>query len=206
MNYLHQVPRIREDVDFLVENDPVFSTLDVNIDNFKWGYIGPGFPGLVRIVMGQQVSTSAADSMWSKFTDYLPCITPNAVMALKDDEMRKLGLSFQKAKYIRGLAEAVRKKEFDPEALESVPDEDVYAAITALNGFGNWSAEMFLMFGLARPDVWPAGDLGIQEGLRKYKGADERPDADATLKAGKIFKGRRTAAALLLWHLKARKE
>jgi len=206
MNYLHQIPRIREDLEDLVAKDRVFSKMGVDIDSFKWGYIGPGFAGLVRIVLGQQVSTSAADSMWNKFNDYLPCITPNAVLVLKDEEMRKLGLSFQKAKYIRGLAEAVRAKTFDPEALEQATDEEVYAAITALNGFGNWSAEMFLMFGLARPDVWPAGDLGIQEGLRKYKSAEERPDAAETMAAGKKFKGRRTAAALLLWHLKARKD
>lgn len=206
MNYLHQVPRIRSDLEELIGNDAVFSRLSIDIDDFKWGYIGPGFPGLVRIVMGQQVSTAAADSMWRKITEYLPCITPNAVMTLSDGEMRLLGLSAQKAKYIRGLAEAVRHKTFDPEALEHEKDEDIYTAITALNGFGNWSAEMFLMFGLARPDVWPAGDLGIQEGLRKYRGEDIRPDAAATLAAGSLFAGRRTAAALLLWHLKARKD
>ena len=93
MNYLHQVPRIRADLEDLVEKDRVFSKLGVNIDSFKWGYIGPGFPGLVRIVLGQQVSTGAADAMWAKMSDYLPCITPNAILVLKDEEMRKLGMA-----------------------------------------------------------------------------------------------------------------
>jgi DNA-3-methyladenine glycosylase II len=205
-SYLHKIPRIRKDLDHLIENDPVFSTLSVDPDTFRWNYIGPGYAGLVRIVIGQQISTGAADALWKRFSDYLPCVTPNAVVMLGNEEMRALGLSHQKAAYIRGLSEAVRAGTFDPESLEQLPDADVYAAITALKGLGNWSAEMFLMFGLARTDIWPAGDLGIQEGLRKYTGASARPDMEKTKKAGKIFAGRRTAAALLLWHLKARKD
>src|SRR5690606_8270200 len=156
--------------------DPVFAAHAIDVDKFTWRYTGPGFPGLVRIVIGQQISTAAASSLWAKFTDHIPRVTPNAVVMLGDDDMRKLGLSQQKAAYIRGLAEAERSKNFDPEGLEQLPDGDIYAAITALKGFGDWSAEMFLMFGLARPDIWPAGDLGIQEGLRKYLRAADRPD------------------------------
>ncbi|MBU0800797.1 MAG: DNA-3-methyladenine glycosylase 2 family protein [Alphaproteobacteria bacterium] len=204
MNYLHQVPRIRDGLDDLIKNDPVFRAMTIDVEQFRWGYIGPGFPGLVRIVIGQQISTSAADALWTRFENAMPRITPNAVMVLKDDDMRKLGLSYQKANYIRGLATAVKDKTFNPEKLEDLSDEQVYEAITALKGFGDWSAEMFLMFGLARPDIWPAGDLGIQEGLRVYSGATDRPNAEQTKEAGQIFAGRRTAAALLLWHLKAR--
>lgn len=205
-HYLHNIPRIRADLEALTQSDKVFRGLAVDIDSFRWQYIGPGFPGLVRIVIGQQISTAAADSLWKRFEDTLPRISPNSILTLSDDDMRMLGMSSQKAAYIRGLAEAVKKKILDPAALEQLSDEDVYAAITALKGLGNWSAEMFLMFGLARPDIWPSGDLGIQEGLRKYLRAEDRPDAAMTLREGKRFAGRRTAAALLLWHMKARKE
>src|SRR5687768_1112323 len=163
MEYLHQIPRINDGLMELIETDPVFSALGVNLNDFKWPYMGPGFPGLVRIVIGQQLSTAAAATIWKRFEAELPCVTPNAIMVLKDDEMRLLGMSHQKARYLRGLSEAVRGKAFDPMAMENLADEEVYAAITALNGFGNWSAEMYLMFSLARPDIWPAGDLGIQE-------------------------------------------
>lgn len=201
--YLHQLPRIRDGLDYLLAEDPVFRTLAIDLEQFRWTYIGPGFPGLVRIVIGQQISTSAADSLWTRFTAALPRITPDAVRVLSDDDMRALGLSYQKASYIRGLAEAVRSDKFNPENLDKLSDAEIYAAITALKGFGDWSAEMFLMFGLARPDIWPAGDLGIQEGLRRYQRLALRPDREQTLAAGVLFAGRRTAAALLLWHIKA---
>ena len=165
--------------------------------------MGAGFPGLVRIVIGQQVSTKAAESLWNRFENELPNVTPNAVLVLSDEDMRKLGLSYQKASYIRGLAEAVKAKKFDPVALEHATDEEVHTAITALKGFGGWSAQMYLMFGLARPDVWAPGDLGIQEGLKTYLKKKERPTPQQAEKHGKRFAPHRTAASLLLWHLKA---
>lgn len=204
--FLHQIPRIADGIDYLLANDPVFRDQKISVESFTWPYMGPGFEGLVRIVVGQQLSMKAAQSIWNKFYKDMPCVTPNAIMALKDDEMRRYGLSYQKAKYIRGLAEAVRQKTFDPEALEDLDDEAVYQAITDLKGFGDWSAEMFLMFGLARPDIWPAGDLGVQEGLRIYLNKKERPSADDTKKEGKRFAPYRTAAALLLWQVKAQSD
>ena len=200
--YLHQLPRILDGLDALLEKDPVFSKLDIRVGDFKWPYMGPEFDGLVRIVIGQQLSTKAADSLWERFQDEMPCITPNAILALRDDDMRGFGLSYQKASYIRGLAEAVKNKAFDAAALEDMDDEAVRAAITALKGFGDWSAQMYLMFGLARPDVWAPGDLGIQEGLRIYLKKKERPTPEQAEKYGERFKPHRTAASLLLWHLK----
>ena len=201
--YLYHVPRIYEGLEYLLENDPVFSGLGLKVTDLKREYIGPGFPGLVRIVIGQQVSTQAADSLWKRFVDGIPNVTPNSVLILKQDEMRALGLSHQKARYIRDLAQAINEGRFDPLALEHMDDEAVYEAVTALKGFGHWSAEMFLIFCLARPDVWPAGDLGIQEGLRRYLGLEDRPDEARTKKEGARFSPYRTASSLLLWHLKA---
>lgn len=202
MRYLHHIPRISEGLEHLLEHDPVFSKLPIDIEKFEWPYMGAGFPGLVRIVIGQQVSTKAAESLWNRFESELPRVTPNAVLTLNDDDMRKLGLSYQKASYIRGLAEAVKAKTFDPVALEEVDDAAVYESITALKGFGGWSAQMYLMFGLARPDVWAPGDLGIQEGLKTYLKKKERPTPEQAEKHGKRFASHRTAASLLLWHLK----
>lgn len=205
MDYLHQIPRIRDGLDHFLENDPVFSTLDVKPEQLTWPYYGPGFASLARIVIGQQVSTQAADALWKRFEDGLPCITPNAVMVLKDEEMRALGLSHQKASYIRNLAEAIRQKSFDPMALEHMDDSEVFETITSLKGFGAWSAQIYLMFGLARPDIWPSGDLGIQEGVKRYLGLEERPQAMETLLHGNQFKPYRTAASLLFWYLKSLK-
>ncbi len=203
LSYLHQIPRIHDGLDYLLANDPVFTTLGVDYKTFDWPYFGADFAGLVRIVIGQQLSTHVADLLWQRFENTMPCITPNAVMALHDDDMREFGLSSQKAGYIRGLAEAIRAGRFDPAALEHLSDEGVYEAITALKGFGRWSAEIYMMFGLARPNVWPAGDLGIQVGLQKYLGLSERPDEKRVQREGERFEPYRTAASLLLWYMKS---
>lgn len=202
--YLHQMPRIRGDLDYLLRNDPVFRKQDIDPGQFTWPYMGPDFAGLVRIVIGQQVSTKAADSLWARFSAAVPDVTPEKIARLSPDEMRALGLSRQKSSYIHGLCEAVRSGVFDLPALEKKDDAAVYEAITALRGLGNWSAEMYLMFGLARPDIWPAGDLGIREGLRVYLSASQRPTIEETQREGARFTGRRTAAALLLWRLKTK--
>lgn len=205
MKYLHKIPRICDGLEVLLDKDPVFRKKKIDINDFHWPYMGPEFEGLVRIVIGQQLSTQAAASLWKRFQKEMPRIMPNAILALKDDDMRGYGLSYQKASYIRGLAQAVKNKTFDPAALEHADDEDVYNAITALKGFGDWSAQMYLMFGLARPDIWAPGDLGIQEGLRIYLKKKERPAPEDVEKHGERFKPHRTAASLLLWHLKGMK-
>jgi DNA-3-methyladenine glycosylase II len=200
--YLYEIPHIREGLDHLLLNDRVFKKLDIAPEHLTWRYTAPGYDSLVRIVIGQQVSTKAAQSIWEKFSKEVRNVTPARVMKMNDDDLRALGLSGQKVKYIRGLSEAIHGKSFDPHALEKLSDDEVYEAVTALKGFGRWSAEMYLMFSLARPDVWPAGDLGIQDGLKIYHRRAERPTADEALKMGKKFAPHRTAAAILLWHLK----
>lgn len=200
--YLYEIPHIREGLDHLLLNDRVFKRMDIEPEHLEWRYTAPGYDSLVRIVIGQQVSTKAAQSIWERFKKELKTVTPARVMKMHDDELRALGLSGQKVKYIRGLSEAIQSKKFNPHALEHLSDDAVYESVTALKGFGRWSAEMYLMFSLARPDVWPAGDLGIQDGLKIYHRRAERPTAEEALKMGKKFAPHRTAAAILLWHLK----
>jgi DNA-3-methyladenine glycosylase II len=202
MHYLHQVPRIRDGIEHLLANDPVFGKRRVKPEDLDWSYHGPGFAGLVRIVIGQQISTAAANALWERFKARVPCIRPSSILALDDDDMRMLGLSYQKASYIRGLARAVKEKKFDPDGLQLLTDQEVFDQITALRGFGSWSAQMYLMFCLARPNVWPSGDLGIQEGVKLYGDLSERPDKKRTEKEGTRFAPYCTAASLLLWHLK----
>ena len=150
--HLYHIPRIREGMDLLLSSDPVFKAWGLTPEDFPRPYYGAGFPALCRIVIGQQVSTHAADALWKRFEEGLPNVTPNAVLILKQDDLRQLGLSQQKANYIFNLAEKINAGEFDPKALEHMDDEAVYNAITDLKGFGKWSAEIFLMFCL--PEIW----------------------------------------------------
>ena len=204
-SYLHEIPHIREGIDHLLLNDRVFKKLEITAEQLLWRYTPPGYDAFVRIVIGQQVSTKAAQSIWERFEKEFKTVTPAKVLRRHDDELRALGLSGQKVKYIRGLSEAVHDKSFDPHALEHLNDDEVYQAITALKGFGRWSAEMYLMFSLARPDIWAPADLGIQNGLKIYHRRAERPTAEEALKMGKKFVPHRTAASILLWHLASTK-
>lgn len=205
MNYLHELPDIRAGLDHLLLKDRVFKKLDITPDRLTWRYTAPGYESFIRIVIGQQVSTKAAASIWERFQKELKTVTPARVLKMHDDDLRALGLSGQKVRYIRGLSEAVQSKTFDPHALETLADDEVYEAITALKGFGRWSAEMYLMFSLARPDIWAPADLGIQNGLKIYHRRAARPTAEEALRMGKKFAPHRTAASILLWHLAAQK-
>jgi DNA-3-methyladenine glycosylase II len=204
--FLHQVPHIRAGMEHLIKNDSVFKELGVVPETLAWRYTPGGYPSLIRIVVGQQVSTSAARSMWAKFEAGVPDIQPHHVLKLDDDTMRGFGLSRSKMTYIRGLSEAIRDGALDPDTFDTMSDEAVFEAITALKGFGRWSADMYLMFSLARPDIWPAGDLGIQEGLKRYLNARTRPDEARAKREGKRFAPHRTAASVLLWHMASLKK
>lgn len=203
IEYLHQHPAIYEGLNHLLTKDPVFRKLEKKPEDFRRSYSGPGFPELVRIVIGQQVSTAAARNVWQRMESHFTIVEPQKILKMEDEALRAFGLSGQKVKYIRGLSEAVHGKAFDPHALEGMDDEAVYAAITALKGFGPWSAEMYMMFSLARPDVWPVGDLGVREGLRLYLKRTERPSVEDALAEGRRFAPYRTAASILLWAMKA---
>ena len=202
MTLLHELPHIRESLDRLIANDAFFSKLDIDYDRFYWPHMGGGFEGLVRIVAGQQVSTSAATAIRVRTEKTIKPLTPANLIKEGEDKLRECGFSRPKAGYILGAAEAVQNGTLDMEALAEKSEDDVAASITALKGFGPWSAQIYLMFGLARPDIWPAGDLGIQEGLRIYLGQGERPDETQTQAEGERFKGDRTAAAMLMWYVK----
>ncbi len=201
--YLYEVPAIRVGLDHLLTKDPVFKKLKITPDALLWSYTPPGFASLVKIVIGQQLSTSAARAVWERFEIQLKKVEPKKIAKLDDAALRGLGLSQQKTNYIRGLSEAVLAGSFDPHALDTMSDAEIYAAITALKGFGTWSAEMYLMFSLGRPDIWAPKDLGIQYGLQYYLKLDEKPDMARTEGEGARFAPHRTAASLLLWYLKS---
>ncbi len=199
---LYGIPAINGGLNHLLKNDPVFSCRNFVQDDFSWPHMGPGFATLTRIVLGQQVSTKAADSLWQKFSGALGRVDPTQVLSLSDEAFQSLGVSRQKTSYIRGLSKAVQSESLNIEYLNEQPDEVVYETLTALKGFGRWSAEMYLMFGLARPDVWAPADLGIREGMRLYLNLPERPSAERTQEEGARFAPYRTAASLLLWKMK----
>jgi DNA-3-methyladenine glycosylase II len=158
------------------------------------------FPSLVSIVVGQQLSTKAASTIGARVLDVVGGVMePAAILEASDDALRTAGLSHQKISYVRALAEAVRSQALPIEALPTMSDEEVLARITAVRGFGPWSAHMYLMFALGRPDIWPIGDLAVRVGFGRIMGWRARPDEKKVARYGAAFAPHRSALALLCW-------
>lgn len=160
------------------------------------------YGALVRSIVGQQLSTIAARAIYGRLTDRYggrpP--TPAEVLADDPDELRvAAGLSHAKVKYLRSLAEHVVDGSLQLDRLDELPDEEVKAALVAVNGIGPWSAELFLMFRLERPDVLPVGDLGIRRAIMVRYGLEAMPTPAEAERIGEPWRPYRTLASLFLW-------
>lgn len=159
-----------------------------------------GFPAIVGSIIGQQVSAHAGAAIWKKVEAGLGEVSHTAVLSKTDDELRGFGLSRPKVKYIRGVAEAVRDGDLDFAALRQASDEEVMAKLTALKGIGQWTAEIYLMFALGRPDVMPSGDLALAEAAARLMGLDARPKPKELAVIAERWRPWRSTAALMLWY------
>ena len=159
-----------------------------------------GFGGLLRIIMAQQVSTASAAAITARLNAAVRPLTPSGFLALDDDELRRIGLSGQKIRYGRALAEDVLARRIDLRRLHRLDDDEAIAHLTQAKGVGHWTAEIYLLFALRRPDVWPAGDLAVQVALQRLKNLDTRPDATAMRALGEAWRPHRSTAARFLWH------
>ena len=159
------------------------------------------FESLARIVVGQQLSTKAAATISQRTVDALGGEwLPEAVLNAAPETLRAAGLSQQKTGYLQSLAEAVISGSLVLDALPRQSDEEVEAAITAIRGFGRWSAHMYMMFALGRPDIWPSGDLAVRVGFGRMMGWRDRPTEQTVIAEGAAFAPHRSALALLCWH------
>ena len=159
-----------------------------------------GFEALLSIIVSQQISTGAARSIMDRVRALLPEISAPATLALPDGALRKAGLSGRKVEYVTALARAIVAGQFDPVTLAQQTDSQAIASICNLRGLGRWSAEVYLMFSLQRPDVFPAGDLALRRALQKLKGWDNRPNADEARATVAHWMPWRTVGSLFLWH------
>ena len=158
------------------------------------------FSALVRAITGQQLSTKAAATIFARLAALMPDgVTPAALSALTDDQMRAVGMSRQKIAYFRDLCDKALGGIVALDALDAMADEEVIAALTKVKGIGRWSAEMFLMFRLHRPDVLPVDDLGIVNAVKNVYGLRKRPTADRIRKLGEAWRPYRSVASWYLW-------
>ncbi|MFN3989820.1 MAG: DNA-3-methyladenine glycosylase family protein [Erythrobacter sp.] len=159
-----------------------------------------GWQTLLRIIIGQQVSVAAASSMWAKLAAELAgAFTPASLLARDFDTLRACGLSRQKQGYARSLCELVEAGALDFDALPA-DDEEAIAALTTIKGIGRWSAEIYLLFAEGRRDIWPAGDLAVQEGVKRLLALPERPTEKATRELAAGWSPQRSSMAIFTWH------
>lgn len=160
----------------LKRNDPVIKGVIERVGPYRLELRPADFTTLVRSIIYQQVSGKAAATIMGRLEGAVrQRLTPHAVLKLSDERMREVGLSRQKAAYLRDLAEHSRSGALDYAGLEGAADEEVIERLTVVKGIGVWTAQMFLIFALGRPDVLPTTDLGIRAAMKNQYGLDELP-------------------------------
>ena len=195
--------KLRADLDAVAAREPRLARALARI-----GYPEPrirerGTKTLLRTIVGQQVSVAAAASMWRKLEAELGAdFTPACLLARDFETLRACGLSRQKQGYARSLCELVAAGEVDFDALPD-DDEEAIALLTRIKGIGRWSAEIYLLFAEGRPDIWPAGDLAVQEGVKRLLDLPERPAEKATRQLAEPWSPQRGAMAIFTWHFYA---
>jgi len=159
------------------------------------------FSALVRAITFQQLSTKAASTIYGRLVALMAdgCPTPAALAAITDEQLRAAGISRQKSLYLRDLCEKVACNALDLSAVDAMSDAEVIAALTQVKGIGRWSAEMFLMFRLHRPDVLPLDDLGIVNAIQKAYKLRQRPTAARITRIGEAWRPYRSVACWYLW-------
>lgn len=165
------------------------------------------FGALVRAVVGQQLSTKAARTIYGRLLDLFDGRVPGPedLLGASEKDLRGVGLSGRKVEYLRDLAGHVERGELELDRLAELDDEEVIAEIVAVRGFGEWSAEMFLMFHLERPDVVSGGDLGIRRAIQLAYELDEMPTPAEVVERAEAWRPHRSLACLYLWESLAAK-
>ncbi len=179
---------------------------DILFDNIIKKYGLPGdrsipnnFASLARIIIGQQISRSAAESIYLKLnSENLLCV--KNILKIDLLELKSRGLSLQKCKYLHNLANKIVNKEIRLKTFQNLPSEEVFKSLISLNGIGEWTIKNYMLFALQDVDAWPGSDLALQESIKKLNNLKIRPNNEYMNKISKKWKPFRGAAALILWH------
>lgn len=183
----------------LAAADPALARAHAQTPPLEWRLRVGGFEGLFRMIVEQQVSVASAASVWARLREGMGGIDPDRLLAHDLDQLRGMGLSWQKAIYGQGLARAQIEGRINLDRLSTLDDEQAIAALTALKGVGLWTAEAYLMMCEGRLDVFPGGDVALQEAIRWLDGAEVRPDQKAAYARAEMWRPWRAVATHLLW-------
>jgi len=159
-----------------------------------------GFPTLIHIILEQQVSLASAKAAYKRLIARLTAITPGAFLKLSDDELKQIGFSRQKTRYGRELASALTSGSLDLSALSNLSNQEARHRLMKIKGIGPWTADIYLVFALGRPDIWPDGDMALAAAIQQLYGRSRRPSSKQMRRQSQKWRPWRAVAARLLWH------
>lgn len=160
----------------------------------------PGFITLVRIILEQQVSLASADAMYRRLLDNINPLTTGSVLSAGAPFLRSLGITRQKATYFINVAQAIQNGTLNLQKTGKESDESAIVRLTSVKGIGPWTAKIYLIMALRRPDVWPVGDIALATAVKNMKGWQERPTQPELSEIAQAWRPYRATAARLLWH------
>jgi DNA-3-methyladenine glycosylase II len=183
----------------LARRDPVIKRLIAEGAKPPLRKRDPGFEGLARIIVGQQLSTASAGAIWGRLETRFPGMAPHDIASASDEDLRAPGLSVAKIRTLRDIAAAIEDRALPIERLHDMPADEAHALLTAVKGIGPWTADIYLLFCLGHPDAFPAGDLALQEAARIAYGLGGRPSAKDFTTLAERWRPWRGVAAKVLW-------
>ena len=184
----------------LKKSDPILRAIIERLGPCRMEFDRPAFRSLAQSIVYQQLNGKAASTIFKRFAALAgEPLTPAGILKLSDEQMRSAGLSKQKTSYLRDLAERAQRGELDFSRLHKMSDDDVIEHLTQVKGVGVWTAQMFLMFTLKRPNVLPTGDYGIRAAMKKHYKKRKMPSPKQMEKIAKLWEPHRTVACWYLW-------
>lgn len=193
-------PALLKAVDALSEQDDDLARIAATYGPPPLWERDQGFHTLVHIILEQQVSLASAKAAYDRLVAAVDTLTPANFLQLGDPELKQIGFSRQKTRYGRELAMAVINGSLDLAGLDRLGDEDARARLIQVKGIGTWTADIYLLMVLRRPDIWPRGDLALEIAIQRVKGWTRRPTPDEAREISESWRPWRAVAARLLWH------
>ena len=186
--------------DFLATSNPDLARIYTKLGVPPLWAREPGFATLVHIILEQQVSLASARAAFVKLQEASGAVTPETFLRFADAELKRIGFSRQKAGYCRGLAQSILRGETDLGRVAYLDDRSAFDVLVSIKGIGPWTANIYLLMALLRPDIWPCGDLALAVAYQKLNRLEQRPAADELTEISATWSPWRAVAARLLWH------
>lgn len=187
-------------IDALCARDADLARIEPAAGPLPWRRRPAGFAGLLQAIVGQQISNQAAGAIWRRLSAVPGAATPGGLLALSEEALRGAGLSRPKVAHARALAAAFADGTLSEQRIAALGDAEAVALIASVRGLGPWTAEVYLLFALARPDIFPAGDLALAASAADLKRLPARPGPRALRAMAEEWRPYRALAARLLWH------